>query len=92
MSQNDQINSVWDALEDDPVHRENLKLRSALMMEIVERISNQGLTQAQTAEALHITRPRASALLRGKIDNFRLDSLVDIAHRLGMQVSISVAT
>ncbi len=90
MSQN-RFASVWDALEDDPVRVENLKLRSALMAEIAERIEKQGLTQIQAAEVLHIAQPRVSALLKGKIDDFRLDSLVDIAHRLGMQVSISVA-
>ena len=91
MSKKDHFNSVWDALEDDPVRQENLKLRSALMMEIAERIKNQGLTQTQAAEVLHITQPRVSTLLKGKINDFRLDSLVDMAHRLGMHFSISVA-
>lgn len=91
MSKNDQFSSVWDALEEDPVRQENLKLRSALMMEIAERIKDQGVTQAQAAEVLHITQPRLSALLKGKINDFRLDSLVDMAHRLGMHVSINVA-
>jgi predicted XRE-type DNA-binding protein len=91
MSKKGQFNSVWDALEDDPVRQENLKLRSALMMEIAERIKDQGLTQTQAAEVLHISQPRVSALLKGKINDFRLDSLVDMAHRLGMHVSINVA-
>ncbi len=91
MSKNDQFTSVWDALEDDPVRQENLKLRSALMMEIAERIKDQELTQTQAADLLHITQPRVSALLKGKINDFRLDSLVDIAHRLGMHVSIKLA-
>ena len=91
MSNNDRFASVWDALEDDPVRVENLKLRSALMIEIAERIRDRGLTQTQAAEVLHITQPRVSALLKGKINDFRLDSLVDMAHRLGMHVSINVA-
>ncbi len=91
MSKKDRFTSVWDALEDDPVRVENLKLRSALMIEIAERINDQGLTQTQAAEVLHITQPRISALLKGKINDFRLDSLVDMAHRLGMHVSINVA-
>jgi predicted XRE-type DNA-binding protein len=91
MSRKDQFTSAWDALEDDPVRRENLKLRSALMMGIAERVKEQGLTQTRAAELLQITQPRVSALLHGKINAFRLDSLVDIAHRLGMHVSISVA-
>ena len=91
MSENDRFSGVWEALEDDPVRQENLKLRSALMMEIAERIKDQGLTQTQAAEVLHITQPRVSALLKGRINDFRLDSLVDMAHRLGMHVSIKVA-
>jgi len=91
MGKKDRFNSVWDALEDDPVRQENLKLRSALMMEIAERIKDRDLTQTQAAEVLHITQPRVSALLKGKINEFRLDSLVDMAHRLGMHVSISAA-
>jgi predicted XRE-type DNA-binding protein len=91
MNKHDPLTSVWDALEHDPVRRENLKLRSTLMMEITERIKDQDLTQTQAAEVLHITQPRISALLRGKINDFRLDSLVDMAHRLGMHVSINVA-
>ena len=91
MTKNDPFTSVWDAVEDDPVRQENLKLRSALMMEIAERIKERRLTQTQAAKVLHITQPRVSALLKGKVNDFRLDSLVDMAHRLGMHVSINVA-
>ena len=91
MSTNQRFESIWDALEDDPVRVENLKLRAALLMEITEVITRRELTQQQAADELHISQPRVSALLKGKINNFRLDSLVDIAHRLGMQVTLSVA-
>ncbi len=56
MSNTEKFDSVWDALEDDPVRRENLKLRSSLMMGIAERIKSQGLTQAQAAEAFTVVR------------------------------------
>ena len=91
MNKNQQFDSVWDALEDDPVRAENLKLRSVLLMEISEKIQSMGLTQSKAAEILRINQPRVCALLQGKIDQFRLDSLVDMAHRLGLNVSILVA-
>lgn len=91
MSEDKQFSNVWDALEEDPVRAENLKLRSALMIEISERIKSEGLTQMQAAEILQVTQPRVSALLKGKINDFRLDSLVDMAHRLGLHVSLEVA-
>jgi predicted XRE-type DNA-binding protein len=91
MNDKKRFSSVWEALEDDPVRVENLKLRAALMIKITEKIKKQELTQAQAAEILQITQPRVSALLNGKIDEFRLDSLVDMAHRQGLHVSIKVA-
>jgi len=86
-----EFESVWDALEKDPVRVQNLKLRSALLIEITEKLGSLDLTQAKAAEILCISQPRVSALLQGKIDKFRLDSLVDMAHRLGLNVSILVA-
>jgi transcriptional regulator with XRE-family HTH domain len=60
-------------------------------MSAAERIKDEGLTQTQAAEVLHVTQPRVSALLSGKINDFRLDSRVAMAHGLGMHVSINVA-
>ena len=91
MRSNPRFESVWDALEDDPIRVENLKLRSALLIEITGTINKRNLKQRQVAEVLHITQPRVSALLKGKINDFRLDTLVDMAHRLGLHVSLSVA-
>lgn len=85
------FDNVWDALEDDPVKAENMKLRSTLLMAITERIAKENLNQTAAAERLGITQPRVSALLKGKIEDFRLDSLVNLAHQLGLQVSMRVA-
>jgi predicted XRE-type DNA-binding protein len=83
--------SVWDAIEDDPIRVKNLKLRSELLIRISEELRAKGLTQAEAAKVLHITQPRVSALMQGKIEEFRLDSLVDMTHRLGLRVSIRIA-
>lgn len=83
--------SVWDALEDDPIKAENLKLRSELMMAINKKIFKEGLNQTEAAERLTISQPRVSALTQGKIESFRLDALVNFAHRLGLHVSIKIA-
>jgi predicted XRE-type DNA-binding protein len=92
MSKDQEFKSVWDALEDDPVRAQNLKLRSALMIEIREKVNELEITQTQTAKVLCISQPRVSALLQGKIERFRLDSLVDMAHRLDLNVSIRLAS
>lgn len=85
-----EFNSVWDALEEDPVKRANLKLRSSLMIEINAKLDRDVQKQADIAKRLKTTQPRISALRKGKINDFRLDMLIDIATRLGLKVSIDV--
>jgi predicted XRE-type DNA-binding protein len=91
MSKAQQFDHVWDALERDPVRAENLRLRSALLIVVSQKIKSKGITQQQAASLLQISQPRVCALLQGKIERFRLDSLVDMAHRLGLSVQISIA-
>lgn len=92
MSKESIFESVWDALEDDPIRRQNLKLRSELMVQINEKLLSMKITQTEASKVLHITQPRVCALLKGKIESFRLDSLVDITHRLELNVSIRLAS
>jgi predicted XRE-type DNA-binding protein len=91
MNDSQQFNSVWDALESDPIKAENLKLRSSLMIAINEHIYEAELTQVEAAKLLHITQPRVSALAKGKIEAFRVDTLINMAHRLGLHVTMKIA-
>ena len=86
-----EFKSVWDAIEDDPIRVRNLKLRSELLIRISAELQRRQLTQMQAAKLLQVTQPRVCALLQGKIENFRLDSLIDMAHRLGLNVSLEIA-
>jgi hypothetical protein len=56
------------------------------------KVNKLNITQKKAAEDLCISQPRVSALLQGKIEKFRLDSLVDMAHRLDLNVSIRLAS
>ena len=87
----EQFSSVWDAIEDTPAEAENMKLRSALMMALEGHIKAQGWTQAETARRLHVTQPRVSDLMRGKIDLFGIDTLVNMLTAAGLHVEIHVA-
>lgn len=69
---------------------ENLKLRSDLMIRIIEFYRKSGMTQAQAAKALGLTQPRLNALLKGKISQFSLDALVNIASRAGLNVRLVI--
>jgi predicted XRE-type DNA-binding protein len=83
--------SVWDAIEDAPAAAENLKLRSALMIALKEQIERQGWTQAAAARRFGVTQPRVSDLMRGKIDLFGLDTLVNMAVAAGLHVEMRIA-
>ncbi len=91
MSKLQSFDSVWDALEDDPVMAENMKIRSTLLMAITKNINSRNINQSETAKLLEITQPRVSALLKGKIEDFRLDTLVNFAHRLGLHIDLKIA-
>jgi len=70
----------------------NLALRSEIMIRIEEFVERSGLTQARAAARLGLTQPRLNALLKGKINQFSLDALVNTATRAGLQVDLLVTT
>lgn len=74
----------------DKAEAENLKMRSDLIIRIIEWYRKSGLTQAAAAKALGVTQPRLNALLKGKIGLFSLDPLVNIASRAGLNVRLVV--
>jgi predicted XRE-type DNA-binding protein len=86
----EKFTSVWDAIEDTPEEAENMKLRSALMMALKEHIARNGLTQAQAARLFGVTQPRVSDLMRGKINLFGLDALVNMATAAGLHVEMRI--
>ena len=87
---NEHFESVWDAISDTPAEAENMKLRSALMMALKEHIATKGLSQSEAAKLFGVTQPRVSDLIRGKIDFFGLDTLVNMAVAAGMHVEMSI--
>lgn len=82
--------SVWDAIEDTSAEAENMKLRSELMMALKDHIARAGMSQAQAAKLLGVTQPRVSDLVRGKINLFGLDALVNMASAAGLHVELRV--
>lgn len=68
----------------------NLALRSQVMIAIEKLVERSGLTQALAAQRLGITQPRLNALLRGNINQFSLDALVNIATHAGLRVELRI--
>lgn len=69
---------------------ENLKLRAELMMKIENFYRLSGMTQAGAARQLGLTQPRLNDLLKGKIDKFSLDALVNMLAKAGMRIEVKV--
>jgi predicted XRE-type DNA-binding protein len=69
---------------------ENLRLRSQLMRQIDAYCRESGVTQAAAARVLGLTQPRLNALLKGRLSQFSLDALVNIASNAGMNVRLVV--
>ena len=82
--------SVWDAIEDTPEEAENMKLRSSLVMALKAHIIQTGLSQSEAAKLFGVTQPRVSDLMRGKINLFGLDALVNMAAAAGLRVEMRV--
>jgi predicted XRE-type DNA-binding protein len=71
-----------------PEEAEHLLVRSDLLIKVQKLIASRGLTQAKVAKILRVTQPRVSDLLRGRIDLFSTDALIDMLARLGVRVQL----
>ena len=87
---NQRFVSVWDANEDTPEAAENMKLRSILITALKNHISSTEMSQAEAAKLLGVTQPRISDLVRGKINLFALDALVNMAVAAGLHIELRV--
>jgi predicted XRE-type DNA-binding protein len=88
--ENQHFDSVWDALEATPQAAQNMTLRCDLMIQLEEYIKHNKMTQAQAAALFGVTQPRVSDLVRGKIDLFSLDSLINMAVAAGMKIEMRI--
>ena len=71
-----------------PGEAENLLLRAELMSRISDMA--RGVSQRQAARKFGVTQPRLNDLVRGKIDKFSLDALVNMLAHAGMRVELKV--
>ena len=82
--------SVWDALEDTPQEVASMKARAELMRGLQAWVKRESLTQAAAANLLGVTQPRVSDLMRGRIDLFSTDALIDMAATAGLAPSVTI--
>lgn len=69
---------------------EHLLVRADLMIQVQKLIAARRLKQQEAAGVLRVSQPRVSDLLRGRIDLFSSDTLIDMLARLGARVRLIV--
>lgn len=67
-----------------------MKARSELMLAIRETVEGWNSTQAVAGRRLGLTQPRTNDLVRGRINKFSLDALINLAARAGLTVRVEV--
>ena len=83
--------SVFEALADTSAEAANMTARADLLIAIRERVKAWETPQDEAAARLGLTRPRLNDLLRGKVDKFSLDALVNIASAAGFVLRIHLS-
>lgn len=71
-----------------PEEAAHLLIRSDLMGQLRVLITERGLTQKAAAKALGVTQPRVSDLVRGRIELFSIDTLVEMLTRFDVAVTV----
>ena len=84
------FNDVWDAIEDSPAKAAQMRARAQLMMAIQKTVDAWDVTQAAAAKRLRLTQPRMNDLMRGRIDKFSLDALMNLAIKAGLSVRVNI--
>ena len=82
--------SVWDALEDTAADAANMRARSQLMIAVRSKVEGWKVSQTEAAKRLGLTQPRLNDLMRGRIDKFSLDALVNLAGPAGLAVRLEI--
>lgn len=85
------FDSVWDAIEDSADDAVAMRTRADLMLQLQEHLRERRMTQGAAARLLKVAQPRVSDLMRGRIDLFSTDMLIELLSRAGARVTVKVA-
>ena len=83
--------SVFSKLGFDRGTAQNLRLCTDLMIAIEAILDERKLTQVAAAKLFGVTQPRVSNLLKGRIDKFTVDMLVNWLSKLDKHVELVVS-
>ncbi len=87
----ERFENVWDAIEDTPGKAAIMTARSELMIAVQQAVESWRVSKAKAARRLKITQPRLNDLLRGRINEFDLESLIELAYDACLTVTVKIA-
>lgn len=76
-------------ITEDPAELFAVSLKSKLLMVILKKMKEDGLTQKQAAKVMQVTQPRVSNLKNGELSKFSIDMLIAMAVRIGLDADVS---
>lgn len=78
----------------DPIITEKLliRARNKIASAIREHMKNQDMTTTETASATKISRCCIAKIVKGDLKKISLDRLMKTAHRLGVEIKISIGS
>jgi predicted XRE-type DNA-binding protein len=82
--------NIFSDLGFSPAESANLSMRSSCMIAIKDWFEDRGLTQAVAAKQLGVSQPRFNAMLKGAINQFSLDALVNMATNAGLSAKLTL--
>lgn len=83
--------NVFEDLGFDKAEAANLRIRAELMITIKRYIAKHKLTQKKAATLMGVDQPRISKLLKGHIDLFTIDILIQMLERVGVHMILKRA-
>jgi len=82
--------NIFEILTSDPVSLNMWNLKSKLILAIHKTVNDNGWNQSEAADYLGISQPRVSNMLKGKLDKFSTDALLEIMFKLGYNLDMTV--
>ena len=85
------LNTIFSASDFCPEWSANMHLRAQLMIEVEAILKARKMTQVEAAALFGVSQPRVSNLLKGRIDKFTVDTLVNWLSKLDKHVELVVS-
>lgn len=81
-----EFNNIFELIAEDSSDAADMKFRADLLLSMRDIFELRNWGQAEVMGALNISQPRASELMRGKLDKFSSDKLIGFLYNLGFRL------